>query len=59
MGVRWPPLTRGTRAPARLANDSCKATGITWSNVPMSDHDGIVIHAGGSKASAVACRPHS
>jgi hypothetical protein len=27
------------RAPARLDISSCSASGITWSNVPMSDQD--------------------
>ncbi len=51
MGVRWPALTLEMRAPARLDISSCSARGITLSNVPMSDQDGIVFHAGGPEGS--------
>jgi hypothetical protein len=46
MGVRWPALTLVMRAPARLDISSSNAGGITLSNVPMRDHDGIVFQAG-------------
>src|SRR5919106_5078361 len=51
MGVRWPALTLVMRAPARPDISSCSANGITLSSVPMSDHDGIVFHAGGPEGS--------
>jgi hypothetical protein len=41
MGVRWPALTQVMCAPARLDISSCSAGGITWSCIPMSDHEGM------------------
>src|SRR5262249_61078620 len=48
---RWPALTLVMCAPARLDISSCSASGITRSCVPMSDHEGIVFHAGGPDGS--------
>jgi hypothetical protein len=46
MSERWPAPTLEMRAPARLDIISCSASGITLSNVPMSDEDEIVFQAG-------------
>jgi hypothetical protein len=51
MSDRWPVLTLVMCAPARLDISSCRARGITWSNVPISDQEGIVFHAGGPEGS--------
>src|SRR5512133_1424211 len=47
MSERWPALTVSIVAFARLDMNSCRSAGTTWSSVPISDHDGIVFHAGG------------
>src|SRR5262249_38899185 len=52
MSDRWPALTLVMCAAARLDISSCSASGIPWSCVPISDHDGIVFHAGGPDGSA-------
>src|SRR5262249_42564901 len=51
MSDRWPALSLVMCAPARLDISSCSAGGITRSCVPMSDHEGIVFHAGGPDGS--------
>ena len=52
MGDRWPALTLVLCAPAWSDISSCSASGITRSNVPMSDQDGIVFHATGPEGSS-------
>jgi hypothetical protein len=48
---RWPALTVEICAPVWLDMACCRAGGIAWSAVPISDHDGIVLHAGGPEGS--------